>query len=90
MEWSASRAFGPVIYLFFATVRTQPDQRDPDKIAKLRDEAHDALTILDQHLADNAFVCGESFTMADIPLGCVAYRYFNVEVDRPPLPNAYN
>jgi glutathione S-transferase len=25
--------------------------------------------------------------MADIPLGCVAYRYFNVQVDRPSLPN---
>ena len=23
----------------------------------------------------------------DIPLGCVAYRYFNVDVDRPALPN---
>lgn len=87
MEWSASRAFGPVIYLFFATVRTQPDQRDQDKIAKLRDEAHEALTILNQHLAGRAYVCGDSFTMADIPLGCVAYRYFNVEVDRPPLPH---
>ena len=33
MEWSASRAFMPVIYLFFATVRTQPGERDPAKIA---------------------------------------------------------
>ena len=87
MEWSASRAFGPVIYLFFATVRTPPDQRDPGKIAGLRDEAHAALSILDQHLSDRDYVCGDSFTMGDIPLGCVAYRYFNVEVDRPPLPN---
>jgi glutathione S-transferase len=87
MEWSASRAFGPVIQLFFATVRTEPEQRDPAKIAALRDEAHAALTILDAHLAGRAFVCGEAFTMGDIPLGCVAYRYFNVEVDRPALPH---
>lgn len=85
MEWSASRAFLPVIYLFFATVRTQPDQRDPGKIAKLRDEAHAALTLLDAHLSDKAFVCGDSFTMGDIPLGCVVYRYFNVDVSRPAL-----
>ena len=87
MEWSASRAFLPVIYLFFATVRTQPDQRDPAKIARLGGEAHEALTILDQHLANNRFICGDTFTMGDIPLGCVAYRYFTVEVERPPLPN---
>lgn len=87
MEWSASRVFMPVIHLFFATVRTQPNQRDPDRIAKLRDEAHAALTILDQHLADRRFVFGDTFTMGDIPIGCVVYRYFNVEVDRPTLPN---
>lgn len=87
MEWSASRAFGPVIFLFFATVRTQPDQRDPTKIEKLRDEAHEALTILDAHLADRPYVCGDDFTMGDIPLGCVAYRYFSVEVERPALPH---
>ena len=87
MEWSASKAFGPVIYLFFATVRTQPEERDLAKIAALRDEAHEALTILDQHLSNQAYVCGNEFTMGDIPLGCVAYRYFNIIVNRPKLPN---
>ncbi len=87
MEWSASRAFMPVIYLFFATVRTQPAERDPAKIASLNKEALDALTILDRHLADRPYVCGDEFTMGDIPIGCVVYRYFNVEVERPALPH---
>ena len=87
MEWSASKAFAPVIYLFFATVRTQPADRDLAKIAALRDEANEALIILDAHLADRPYVCGDSFSMGDIPLGCVAYRYFNVDVHRPALPN---
>ena len=87
MEWSASRAFMPVIYLFFATVRTQPGERDPAKIASLNKEAHDALTILDRHLADRPYVCGDEFTMGDIPIGCVVYRYFNVEVERPAMPH---
>ena len=67
--------------------RTQPDARDLSKITDLRDEAHAALTILDNHLSRHAYVCGDAFTMGDIPLGCVAYRYFNVDVERPPLPN---
>jgi glutathione S-transferase len=87
MEWSASIAFPPVIQLFFATVRTQPDQRDPARIATLRDDASKALALLDAHLSQQPYVAGDAFTMGDIPLGCVAYRYFNVEVDRPPLPH---
>ncbi len=87
MEWSGSRAFPPVIQLFFATVRTAPEKRDPARIAALRDEASEVLAILDQHLAGRAYVAGDSFTMGDIPLGCVAYRYFNVEVERPRLPH---
>lgn len=87
MEWSASRAFQPVIYLFFATVRTQPADRNTEKINALRDEAHEALSMLDQHLGAQKYVCGDAFTMADIPLGCIAYRYLNVDVERPALPN---
>lgn len=85
MEWSGSRAFPPVIQLFFATVRTAPEKRDPARILALGDEAHQILSLLDAHLATRAYVAGDSFTMGDIPLGCVAYRYFNVPVDRAPL-----
>lgn len=87
MDWSASRAFPPVIRLFFATVRTEPDRRDPAIIAGHAAEAAEALRLLDAHLADRAYVAGDAFTMGDIPLGCVAYRYFNVEAERPALPN---
>ena len=33
MEWSGTRAFTPVIQLFFATVRTAPEERDAEKAA---------------------------------------------------------
>lgn len=87
MEWSGTLAFTPVIQLFFATVRTEPDQRDVAKINALRDQAVNVLRVLDNHLADHKFVAGDTFTMGDIPLGCVTYRFFNVEVERPSLPH---
>ena len=89
MDWSASRAFPPVIQLFFATVRTAPEKRDPAKIRTLAGEATKVLSLLDAHLAGRAYVSGDAFTMGDIPLGCVAYRYFNVEADRPALPHLH-
>lgn len=87
MEWSGTLAFTPVIQLFFATVRTEPDKRDAALIKKHADDAASVLKVLDAHLAEHSYVAGNSFTMGDIPLGCVAYRYFNVEVERPSLPN---
>lgn len=87
MEWSGTLAFPPVIQLFFATVRTAPEKRDAAEINTLRDQAVDALRVLDGHLAQRNFVAGDTFTMGDIPLGCVAYRFFNVQVERPHLPN---
>ncbi len=87
MEWCGTTAFPPVIQLFFATVRTEPEERNPAKIRLHANKAADVLAILDAHLADKHYVAGDKFTMGDIPLGAVAYRYFNVEVERPSMPN---
>ena len=87
MEWSGTRAFMPVIQMFFATVRTEPDKRDPQLVLKHATEAAQVLAILEAHLAKEPYVAGDTFTMGDIPLGAVAYRYFNVDVERPQLPN---
>ena len=48
-------------------------------------KAAETLKLLDKHLTEQAFVAGDTFSMGDIPLGCVVYRYFNVEVERPHL-----
>ena len=45
------------------------------------------LAMLDAHLAARDYVTGPAFTMADIPLGVTAYRWFNLEIERPPMPN---
>jgi glutathione S-transferase len=38
-------------------------------------------------LADRAFVLGDRLTLADIPIGTNLYRYFNLEIERPSIPN---
>jgi len=87
MEWCQTRAFPPVIQAFFATVRTEPSKRNLSLIEKHAAEAAEVLAILDARLADNEYVAGGEFTMGDIPLGCVAYRYFNIPVERPSFPH---
>jgi glutathione S-transferase len=42
--------------------------------------------MLDSHLAGNAYVTGDAFTMGDIPLGCAAHRFLHMDFERPSLP----
>jgi len=45
------------------------------------------MTILDQALSGQPYVAGQSFTMADIPLGLAAFRWYNLEMERAAMPN---
>ena len=42
---------------------------------------------LDAQLAGQDFIAGNALTMGDIPTGAVTYRYFEMDIDRPALPN---
>ncbi len=66
-------------------VRTAPDQRDMNSLGTLQVGAEATLRILDEHLRDQQFVGGDGFTIADIPAGVSAHRWFNLEIERPDL-----
>ncbi len=42
--------------------------------------------LLDAVLADRDFLAGAELTLADITAGTTLYRYFELEIDRPPVP----
>jgi len=46
----------------------------------------DCLKILDGHLAKNAYLAGDTFTIADICLAPIVHRCLNFSVDLPDLP----
>jgi glutathione S-transferase len=47
-------------------------------------EANAAFAILDAHLAARPFVAGDAFSIGDIPVGALAYRWLNMEhIERP-------
>jgi glutathione S-transferase len=43
--------------------------------------------LLDAILADRQFLCGGSLTLADVPTGTALFRYFELEIERPSVPN---
>jgi glutathione S-transferase len=88
MDWCQT-ALQPdfLMGVFWGFYRTPEPQRNwtaiHDKVARCARH----FQILDNVLADRAFLCGSAPTLADIPAGTTLYRYFELQIERPPVPN---
>jgi len=87
MDWHKNGPYRPYIDLFWATVRTEPALRDPDRIARLSRATADSLAVLEAQLGRQPYVVGDRLSMADLPLGPMIHRYFALDVARPEFPN---
>ena len=87
MDWQMGTVWTSFRPAFVGLIRTSPEKRDRDSINVALKKTTESLTILDRHLADREYVVGESFTMGDIPLGVTAYRWFNLDIQRPTMSN---
>ena len=63
------------------------DKQDPDAIARHTENLKGTFSILDAHLADRAYITGDTFTMGDIATGAFAWRYLALEIEKPELPH---
>jgi glutathione S-transferase len=86
VDWSNSSLWPSLLPLFRAFYRTPPEQRDDAQVERDRQEALTMLQVLDAQLAHHPWAGGECFTMADIALGCPAWRWFAMPIERPVLP----
>ena len=87
MDWQLTTlqpAIGPV---FMGLVRTPPERRDMASIQAHAERLGQAMRVLDGHMAGRPFVAGDGLTMGDVPVGCVYWRYVNLDIARPDLPN---
>lgn len=87
MDWQQSTLQPDATTLFWQLVRTDADKRDAGAIEAARQGCASYWKIADGALAEQNFLAGPEFTMGDIPLGVHAYRWFNYEIERPPLPH---
>jgi len=72
---------------FWQLIRTAPEQRNADVIAESNAAVESLMGVLDAQLGRHAFVAGNHFTMADIPLGCEVQRWFGLPQQRQSRPN---
>jgi len=87
MDWQQTNLNPASRTGFWQLIRTAPEQRNASVIAESNAAVESLMAVLDAHLGRHAFMAGEHFTMADIPLGCDVHRWFNLPQQRESRPN---
>lgn len=86
MDWlqtSLQPAF--LLGVFWAYYRTPEAARDRARVERNIAACGRHFRLLDQLLADNDFILGDTISLADITIGTALYRYFNIDIERPPV-----
>jgi len=89
-EWAklnVAQAFTAPV--FWRVVRTAPQDRDPAAIARALAELEAKLALAEAQLSRHAHIAGDAFTLADIQLGHILYRYYDIGITRAPLPHLH-
>lgn len=85
--WQATELNPPWGYALNALARKTPGYDDPAKIAESIARWTDRMDILEAELAKgNAFIAGDSFSIADIVLGLSIHRWLRTPFEGKPLP----
>ncbi|HIQ17850.1 MAG TPA: glutathione S-transferase family protein [Novosphingobium capsulatum] len=71
---------------FLGCVRGGKDGSDP-VVAKSAAACAELMALLDAQLARTPWLSGDSFGVADIPMGTYAHTWFHLPVERPSLPH---
>ncbi len=85
MDWQQTAVSPAITPVFWGLVRTPPAERDERAIARARDALEASMIILDARLGASEYVAGPRFSMGDIPLGVMVYRWYEMDIPRQPL-----
>jgi glutathione S-transferase len=87
MDWQQT-TFNPAGRgAFVQLMRTAPEKRSDEVVAKSVGATEPLLDVLDAHLARQAFMAGTAVTMADIPIACEIHRWHALPLQRPQRPH---
>ena len=87
MDWQQTTTNPAGRTAFIQLVRTPVEKRDPERVRQSVAATEPLMAMLDQHLSQRAFMLGDKFSMADIPLGCEVHRWFGLPQPRPAWPH---
>ena len=78
MDWQQTTLNPAGREAFIQWVRTPAERRDAAAAERSVRAAEPLFARLDTHLATRAFMAGDRFTIADIPIGCELHRWFGL------------
>jgi glutathione S-transferase len=87
MDWQQTTLNRDSGAAFLQWFRTPADKRDAAVIARSTAATEPAMAQLNTHLADRVWMCGDHFSMADIPVACDVHRWFALPQPRPAWPH---
>jgi glutathione S-transferase len=82
MDWMLTVCAPAIHPLFWGLIRTPPEKQDHKKIDEARENTAAALRMLDAQLGKTAYAAGNNFSMGDIPVGLITYRFRKLVPDR--------
>jgi len=86
MDWQCS-TFGTGFFMIFMNkIRLTAEKSSSEQIKKGEQQTAHLLQQLESKLEQTDYLIGNTLSMADIPIGTMLYRYFTMEIERPPLP----
>jgi len=87
MDWQVTTVSPAMIPVFRGMIRTAPEDRNMKTIEAGRAALSAKMAIVNEALADSAYLAGDHFTMGDIPIGIAAWRWFNMPIEREDYPH---
>lgn len=87
MDWQLSTISDGMRIVFWGLIRTPAEKRDIAAIGKAAKELGALWARLDGWLESRKYVAGQHFTMGDIPVGCMIYRWYGLDIERRELKN---
>ena len=88
MDWSQTALQPSFINgIFWAYYRTPEAQRDWTVINENLKKVTKYFLLLNQQLSQYHYLNGDCLSLADIPVGTLLYRYFNLDIEKPVIPH---
>jgi len=87
MDWQQTTLNPAGRNAFMQLIRTPADKRDTQLATQSVAATEPLMALLDAHLSRRAFMAGDAFTMADIPIACELHRWRGLPLERSARPH---